>query len=85
MEFQAAACDGVIIVHVDRTITCTNPDCDVVDSVLDLFDRHCWFIPCAETLGSRCPTCRSLSDQPKLHAFVRPDPEAELHAEILGG
>jgi len=47
----------MVIVHENRWLTCSNAACDPNGDVGALFDRHCWFIPCAQTLGSECPIC----------------------------
>lgn len=54
-----ALCDGMIIVHSSGEMTCSAPECDAVTRSRDVFDRHCWFISCAENLGSECPICNT--------------------------
>jgi hypothetical protein len=60
MEVIGPLCDGMVIIHVDRVVTCSNPRCDAaLFGIGAVLDRHGWFVACTTTLGSECPICRS--------------------------
>jgi hypothetical protein len=50
-------CDGTVIVHLDRSATCTNAGCDEPGTTTALTERHDWFVPCTESLAGACPRC----------------------------
>ena len=52
------ACDGVVLVHKNMTVTCTNRACTAGDDPFPrLMNRHTCFVACADALGSICPRC----------------------------
>jgi hypothetical protein len=42
-------CHGTLVVHRDRTVECTNPDCELGDLM-----RHVFVLDCAAVLGGCC-------------------------------
>jgi len=47
----------VIVVHEDRTYTCTAIDCNASESMIVALSRHVSFLACREVLGDACPVC----------------------------
>jgi len=55
-------CDGTLIIHLDRTATCTNESCPAPQMVERMIDYHSMFIPCSEAFdAARCPRCVDLA------------------------
>lgn len=50
-------CDGVLIVHLDRTTTCTNTDCVAPALIRCIVDLHSTFVPCRAIDSQGCPRC----------------------------
>ena len=60
VDIGGPGCDGTVIIHLDRAVTCTDPMCDAPSYGMGaVLDRHGWFVACTTTLGSECPICRS--------------------------
>ncbi len=55
-----AWCDGVVVVHEDRTYTCTEIDCEAAESRIVALSRHATFLACRDVLGDDCPVCNLL-------------------------
>jgi hypothetical protein len=47
-------CDGVVRVHLDRTLTCSEPGCELDTLDGQVFDTHVWFVPCSDCLAGTC-------------------------------
>ena len=45
-------CPGVLVVHLDKTVTCTSPDCEVFRTFNDMISGHCMFVTCDEDWAS---------------------------------
>lgn len=57
-----AHCGGVLIVHQDRTATCSWLDCPASGLFERMVDAHATFVPCRDVfVAPPCPRC-----QPKL-------------------
>jgi len=51
-------CGGTVIVHDDRTFTCSNGLCVVAASVEAIVSRHVRFVACRKVFGEEgCPKC----------------------------
>jgi len=51
-------CDGTVIVHEDRSFTCSNGRCRVTRSVAAVLSYHTRFVPCRSVFAqSGCPRC----------------------------
>jgi len=51
-------CDGVLIVHLDKTTTCTNLDCPAPDVFEHMVDAHMKFVGCTNAFDfADCPHC----------------------------
>jgi len=60
MEVETTFCDGTVIIHLNRVVTCSDPMCDAANHGMEaILNRHSWFVSCPKTLGSECPICRS--------------------------
>jgi hypothetical protein len=60
MGVEHQVCDGTVIVHVNRAVTCSNPECDAASSgVGAVLNRHGRFVAGMNTLGPECPICHS--------------------------
>jgi len=45
VEVREPRCSGMVIIHVDRVVTCTDPMCDAsLGGMGVVLDRHCWFV-----------------------------------------
>jgi hypothetical protein len=56
-------CDGVVIVHRDRSATCTDTRCSQPPTeTRALIGCHSWFVPCTESLLDGCPRCESADE-----------------------
>jgi len=54
------ACSGVLIIHGDRSVTCTSHDCGDLRMIEQLIDAHSMFVPCNSAFGSKgCPACEA--------------------------
>jgi len=53
----ALGCEGTILVHDDRSCTCTEAACESSESRLVAISRHAWFLACRDVLGAECPVC----------------------------
>ena len=47
-------CDGVVRVHLDRTLRCSEPGCELDRLDGQVFDTHVWFVPCSDCLAETC-------------------------------
>jgi hypothetical protein len=56
-------CDGVIVVHENRTYTCTAIDCNASESIIVALSRHVSFLACRDVLGDGCPVCHFVRQQ----------------------
>jgi len=55
---SVGACDGIVIVHDDRTFTCSNTDCAVTTSAEAVIALHSRFYACRSAFAPRgCPKC----------------------------
>ena len=60
VEVDTRLCSGMVIIHLGRIVTCSDPMCDAASGGMGvMLDRHCWFVSCTTTPGSQCPVCRS--------------------------
>jgi hypothetical protein len=60
VEVGEPLCNGMVIIHVDRVVTCTDPMCEAaLGGMGAVLDQHSWFVSCAKTLGPECPICHS--------------------------
>jgi hypothetical protein len=51
-------CDGTVIIHANRAVTCSNLECDAASGGIGaVLNRHCRFVSCMTTLGRACPIC----------------------------
>ena len=51
-------CAGTIIVHVDRSLTCTDGECRVPPTRAHVVSGHAWFLPCHSLDQTQvCPRC----------------------------
>ena len=48
-RFGVDHCHGTLIVHADRTVDCTDADCELGDLM-----RHAFVVDCAAILGGCC-------------------------------
>jgi DNA-binding CsgD family transcriptional regulator len=55
-------CEGTVVVHRTKTLTCTNAECAVVVNPRAALASHTWFVPCSETLGEACTRCHDDAD-----------------------
>jgi hypothetical protein len=63
VEVGDPLCDGTVIIHVNKVLTCSNPMCDAaLYGMGAVLDRHSWFVSCLHSLGSECPICLSSRD-----------------------
>jgi len=53
-------CNGTVIVHRDRTMTCTELPCPQETGIGYWLNLHSAFMPCSTTLGEGCPICSAL-------------------------
>jgi hypothetical protein len=54
-------CDGTVIVHEDRTFTCTNNNCSVLASADTTVSWHTRFLACQSVFTDEgCPRCSSV-------------------------
>jgi len=52
------SCDGTVIVHEDRTFTCTNSSCTVLASADATVSWHTRFLACRSVFTDEgCPKC----------------------------
>jgi len=63
-RLHPAWCEGVIIVHEDRTYTCTQVGCDASESRIVALSRHASFLACRDVLGDDCPICHLVRRYP---------------------
>jgi len=71
MRGEAGYCNGTVIIHSGRLVTCTDPICQAAShGMAAVLDRHCWFVSCRDTLGSECPICRFTLDRPRFEWCV---------------
>ena len=55
---SSGTCDGMVIVHDDRTFTCSNGDCTVTTPAEALISTHSRFFACRSVFTeSGCPRC----------------------------
>ena len=53
-------CDGMVIIHSNRAVICSDPKCDASSyGIGAVLDRHGWFVAGTDTLGAECSICRS--------------------------
>jgi len=58
MSTDRPPCDGTIIVHEDRTFTCSNETCTVTASVDATISWHTRFSACRSVFSDEgCPRC----------------------------
>jgi len=54
-------CDGTVIVHQDRSLTCSNSSCTVMAAVEAVTSWHQRFVACRQVFGEEgCPRCSSV-------------------------
>ena len=57
MAVVHAQCEGTVVVHLTRTLTCSDPICAETTSGRHVTDSHSRFVACTDTLGAACPIC----------------------------
>jgi len=56
-EMTTVTCEGTVIVHRDRSMTCTALPCHQETGAGMWLNLHWAFVPCSTTLGEGCPIC----------------------------
>ncbi|GEM_PF-3157391 len=57
---QHTHCGAVLIVHQDRTATCSDVGCPAVGLFERMLDAHTTFVPCRAVFDSQaCPRCKA--------------------------
>ena len=52
-------CPGVLVVHLDKKVTCSIPDCHVLGIFPDVMPGHHMFVTCNEMfVVDECPRCQ---------------------------
>lgn len=58
MPRQYHHCSGVLIIHGDKSVTCTAHECRDLRMIEQMIDAHSMFVPCHSAFGSQgCPAC----------------------------
>lgn len=57
MADRVGGCEGMVVVHIDGSATCSEPACPPAPRA-ELVHRHRWFAACAAVfVDESCPRC----------------------------